>query len=270
MFWNITADNWALLWSAVIGAIIAGGSAAAVAMVVLRKTNKHQTLQADRELAFQKAQADAALAREQESSRQNAISQQHSNFLARVEQRSQLDRQIREQRQLAQKALDEQRASLEKQLKEQRQEAWKARVHAAIADLLDATLAMNMKCNAGDRDIQVEFSRMRNAIIRWGIDNSSEELAAEAIEWVLHINTLATKSLDANGARDRTARLEPLRAFGSAFVAVWLEYANASERQREENWQWIRLLAEEGDKLTDARARSLRDVAKAEVRSERS
>lgn len=60
MFWNITADNWTLLWSAVIGAIIAGGAAAAVATAVLRKTNAHQAKLARRQLDEQRNQAELA------------------------------------------------------------------------------------------------------------------------------------------------------------------------------------------------------------------
>ncbi|PYI38923.1 hypothetical protein CVS30_06295 [Arthrobacter psychrolactophilus] len=56
MFWNITADNWAILW----GAIIAGGSAALVAMIVLWRTNAHQAKLSRRQLDEQRNQGQLA------------------------------------------------------------------------------------------------------------------------------------------------------------------------------------------------------------------
>jgi len=81
MFWGITADNWALLWGAFIGAVISGGAAAGVATWVLKKTREDQA-------SLAKTQLD--------------------------EQRKDLEHQLKEQRQSLELQLKEQRAEASK------------------------------------------------------------------------------------------------------------------------------------------------------------
>lgn len=61
MFMGLTPEVWAQLWNGIFGAIIAGCSAAAVAMVVLRKTNEHQSQLTDTQLAEQRQALDKQL-----------------------------------------------------------------------------------------------------------------------------------------------------------------------------------------------------------------
>lgn len=152
MFWGISADNWALLWSAVIGAIIAGGTAAGVALWVLGRTNTHQ----------------AQLANE-ESDRQDDRAKKQLD-----EQRKDLERQLLEQRK-----------DLEKQLKDQKNQASMARRIDAAAALASAVQTLPTKVEEGDAAISEIGLVAQAAAIRWQIDSTSDELGKSLANFVV-------------------------------------------------------------------------------------
>lgn len=83
MFMGISTDNWALLWSGIGGAIIAGGSAGIVAMVVLRRTNAHQSKLAQEESEKQDFRAKDQLDQQREALELQLADQRKQTQVAR-------------------------------------------------------------------------------------------------------------------------------------------------------------------------------------------
>lgn len=133
-------EIWLLqLWSGAFGACLGAGGAAAVAMLVLRKTNEHQTVLAAEAMDTQRAIAAEAL---------------------------------KEQREHAKTALDQQRAALGQQLHEQRAEASLAREIAAIADLIPAIgdLTLEAMYQADESKLAPLVGRIQSAAARWWME----------------------------------------------------------------------------------------------------
>lgn len=136
MLWGLGPEAWLQLWSGVIGSVVGAVGAALVALLVLRKTNNHQS----------------TLAR-----------------VALKEQRELADRELAAQRKDSKTALKEQRKALNKQLRDQRSEASRARELAAIADFLSAIEAISdgmgdpdwLKSNLSAAEQQLESARVR-------------------------------------------------------------------------------------------------------------
>lgn len=61
MFWGLSEAWWMQIWSGVLGATVAAGVSVLVALIVVRRTNAHQSVIAGRALAEQRKRDAAAL-----------------------------------------------------------------------------------------------------------------------------------------------------------------------------------------------------------------
>jgi hypothetical protein len=237
----ISCGTWVQLWSGAIGALISGVMAAGVALLVVLLTIRYQRKQSDKELGFQKAQADAALVREQEASRVNMSRQQHADFMKRVEESSQLNRQLGEQRKLAKQGLDEQRVILERQLEEQRAESSKAREVAAIADMIAAVNGFISLQDNGIQMVPVIRERAIAAAFRWVMEQDDLEHLAGTMAHITLLGELAYQaSEEALESPDLIApSLLVLTEATSNFMARWAVFSNANAEAREAHFRWL-------------------------------
>lgn len=144
-------EMWLLyLFSGTFAGVISGGVAALVAMLVLRKTSKHQTDLAKAEAVLQDDRAVAQL----------------------KAQRAGLEQQLKEQRE-----------GLERQLQEQREAAQREREIAVIADLMASTAELSARYDGGSEVIYELKLRIDAAGARWGIELDKHPMGYEIAQW---------------------------------------------------------------------------------------
>lgn len=196
-------EIWLLqLWSGVFGAAIGALAAAAVALLVVNLTNRHQTRLSAKAIAVQKALADQAL-------------------------------QV--QREHAKEALNAQEVSLRRQLEEQQAEASRDRQKAAMAEMVSCALELVDRSDETLEGIRLLRHRMTTAWIRFSMEQISdvEDGNKEFFHWPSHLAFLAMDVLDAkieNQPRDIAfAKLNDATSMFATLSRHWLR-VDANER----------------------------------------
>ncbi|MDD7834994.1 hypothetical protein [Paenarthrobacter sp. AB444] len=157
--WGIGQEGWLQLWSGFIGSVTGAIAATLVALLVLRRTNRHQ-----RALAEDAAKKQAELAEKQLS-----------------EQRSSLEAQLRQQQE-----------GLNRQLREQRLEARRERERAAMAVIVSGLTGLRAGAKHPDFDHRPHLDRVTEGIHRWRLEIGTsgvlgEELGAwPGFLWLAH------------------------------------------------------------------------------------
>lgn len=158
MFWGLSEAWWMQIWSGVIGAAITAGISIFVAIIVVKRTNSHQSILSNRALAEQR-KGDA-----------EALEEQRARDAA---------------------ALDVQRAALQEQLEQQRAETARLRMMDVRADIVaDANHVLDsalQNMDAVDRAIPP----LSRSITRWRIESTDKELVDELMHWPRFVGWLA-------------------------------------------------------------------------------
>lgn len=192
----ISCGTWLGFWNGVIGAFTGAVLAAGVAMLVVWRTNKHQTKLVDRQLDDAGQKATAALGH-----------QKIAETKALQEQRAALNKQLTEQRE-----------SLRTQLDEQRREASKNREHAAIAEVLGCLAESHILLVPTNPLEDTALSRFAAAAGRWELETADTELRAEIPKWTLQWWWAVRESR-------RLGMPTPDNRIGSATTRVMLDFA---------------------------------------------
>jgi len=225
-------ENWMLsLLNGIVGSILAGLVAGAVAMTVLVITNRAQAKLAAEALEEQRRlSADALDAQRRIAS--EALAEQRKLSISET-----IAAEAR-----AQKSLNAQLGRLELQLKDQRFEAAKAREHAAIAEMLSGAMRLSQAQDSSQGDLSDAYSTMRSAALRWGLESDSSAMSLEVVTWVFAFFTQAVDAFQADHSKSPASKDVHgiLRSTYSIFMNIWTEYPTASANTREENWEWMR------------------------------
>ncbi|WP_285240090.1 hypothetical protein [Pseudarthrobacter sp. MEB009] len=160
-------EVWLLqLWSGVFGAAIGALAAAAVALLVVNLTNRHQSRLSAKAIAAQMALAAEAL----------VVQKKH-----------------------AEDALKAQEDSSLRQLREQNEESSRNRQIAAVADMISSALELVDRADETLEDIQVLRQRMMTAWIRFSLELPVKDSdgGEEFFHWPGHLASLAMDVLEA-------------------------------------------------------------------------
>lgn len=135
-----------VLWSGIIGSVVAAVLGALVALGIVMITNRHQS-----DLATQ----------------------------ARREAAAQADRQLEAQEKGLREQLQAQERGLREQLEEQKRESSRVREIAAIADLLGATRSLVRILREGTEPAEMPIARLESACFRWQVETGDALLREE-------------------------------------------------------------------------------------------
>ncbi|MDQ0923094.1 hypothetical protein QF038_001602 [Pseudarthrobacter sp. W1I19] len=158
MFWGLSETWWMQLWSGVVGASIAAGVSIYVALIVVQRTNAHQSVLSGRALAEQRKRDAEAL---------------------------------EEQRARDATALEVQRAALKEQLDEQREETARLRMMDIRADVVaDANHILDMALQNMEA-VERAIPPLSRSITRWRIESTDKDLVDELMNWPPFVGWLA-------------------------------------------------------------------------------
>lgn len=158
MFWGISEAWWMQIWSGVLGASVAAGVSIFVALIVVQKTNKHQSVLAGRALAEQRKRDAEALA---------------------------------EQRVRDAATMDVQRMAFKEQLDLQRAETERLRMMDIRADVVaDANHIVDAAMQSREA-IEEAMPALSRSITRWRIESTDDELGDELMHWPRFVGMLA-------------------------------------------------------------------------------
>lgn len=188
MLWGLSEAWWMQIWSGVLGATVAAGVSVLVALIVVRRTNAHQSVIAGRALAEQRK-------RDAES-----LSEQRSRDAA---------------------ALELQRQAFKEEVDMQRAETDRLRMMDIRADVVaDATHVMDSALLNKDA-IEAAIPPLSRSITRWRIESDDEDLVDELMNWPRFIGVLAKKYRIQADSKAATAE-EKERCFDQLNSAVSL------------------------------------------------
>lgn len=192
----MSGGTWAQLWSGIFGAVIGALAAAAVALLVVWLSNRHQKVLADAAMREQRRLAGEALKEQQRLARVAMEEQRRLAAEALTEQRNLAARAARAQTFQYQRELLEQSKSQQLQLDEQRREASKARELTAVADAMAAVSELVTRYAEGSREIDSAIQSMRSAVFRWSFEHPVPSERRELKRWPHHLAMLAYTALN--------------------------------------------------------------------------
>lgn len=199
-FLFMAGGTWAQLWSGIFGAVIGALAAAAVALLVVWLSNRHQRVLADAAMQEQRRLAGEALREQQRLAGEALAEQRRLSNVAATEQRNLADKAARAQTIQYHRELSEQRRSVQLQLEEQRREASKARELDAVADAMAAVAELVSRYAEGGREIDAAIQSMRSAVFRWAFEHPIDSEGRELKWWPHHLAMLAYATLKAERA----------------------------------------------------------------------
>ncbi|BCW62852.1 hypothetical protein [Arthrobacter sp. StoSoilB22] len=194
-------EMWLLqLWSGTFGATIGAIAAAAVAILVVTLTNRHQSKLTERSLELQ-----ATLAREsQEELRRQAAS-----------------------------AEEAQERALRLQLEVQRQEASKERLTFAVAEALTVAHELSTSFPLIEMEIARLHRRLYGAVFRWYIENPEEPGIVEVLAWPNYLYNLTRQAnAELEDETDRKKYFDVLLAASAEFQSAASRWPNSSAEHR--------------------------------------
>ncbi|MGO4235896.1 hypothetical protein [Pseudarthrobacter sp. YAF2] len=178
MFWGISEAWWMQIWSGVIGAIVAAVVSVAVALIVVGKTNAHQSVIAGRAMAEQRMRDASALA---------------------------------QQRLRDAEALELQRAALREQLDLQRSETSRLRLMDIRADVVSATSGLIDAARESSGAVNAATRPLEHAINRWRVESEDDSLVEELMYWPGFLRRLALEyALSLKQKKDEEASFDRL------------------------------------------------------------
>lgn len=216
-------ETWLLyLWSGTFGGAIAGMVAGVVAVLVLWRTNVHQTKLANAAMVEQRRLATEAL----------------------IEQRRLAEAETAAAEARAARALENQREGLAQQLREQREEAAKGRRHAALGDLVAAVERGTNRYKSIPR-IEECYEDMGSAIGRFTIDSDNRSLRIELTKWPYLMYSLLREAnieslVDEPDPRPYQ-RLVVASSTLNTFVPLWPNYSTEARAEILEDLTKIRV-----------------------------
>lgn len=158
MFWGVSEAWWMQIWSGVLGASVAAGISILVALIVVKKTNEHQSVLSNRALSEQRKRDDKALA---------------------------------EQRARDEAALEVQREALREQMEHQRAETARLRMMDIRADVVADANHITDAAMLSREAVDQAMPALSRSITRWRIESPDEDLVDELMQWPRFIGLLA-------------------------------------------------------------------------------
>lgn len=158
MFWGISEAWWMQIWSGVLGATVAAGVSVIVALIVVQKTNAHQSVLSGRALAEQRKRDNEAL---------------------------------EEQRVRDAAALEVQRKAFKEQLDLQRAETARLRMMDIRADVVADANHITDSALQNMEAVERAIPALSRSITRWRIESPDDDLVDELLHWPRFVGMLA-------------------------------------------------------------------------------